>query len=142
MVMGSLNGWLGFCFLAYVFFIPALNILCVPIVWLGIYKGWFEIGIWRKYLIANGFIYVFVFWAIYFVVSDVNTKLKYNVSLYEHIPTYVMAAGITFQGIYFLIWLVNRLRNKELSDSFYGSWGSGFSLLYLLPFIIHMIIGI
>lgn len=140
MVMGSFNHWLGFVFLSYVMFVPVINTFLAPILSIGVANGWFRPISWRRYLIANGSFYVFAIWFPFFAILDFFEKLEKNISLYEHIPYYVIFVGIMTQGIFFLIWLVSYLRKKAMPDSYYRIWTAGFILLYLLPFVIHMTI--
>lgn len=138
MVMGGFSGWWAFYFLLYVAFIPILNMLFAPTLLALIHSGKLTQMVWRKYLVVNGFISVFASWFPMLIPSDVETKIEYNVSLYRHIPSYVMSVGIMFQGIFFIMWMVFLFRKKELTNGFFKAWGWCFSLLYFVPNVIFL----
>jgi hypothetical protein len=139
-VGGFGSGWAVNFLFAYIFVPLIVNFLLTPAFLIGIAKKRIKFSIWKRYLIANGFIYVFVVWIPYFVVLDVITKLENNAFSYKYIPSYGIGFGAMLQGLFFLIWLTNRFRRKELPDSYYKAWSVGFVLLYFLPLLIHIAI--
>lgn len=138
MVMGGISGWGAVYWLSYDVFIPLLNFLVIPALSVLIYSRKLERTIWRKYLIVNGFFSVFASWFFLFIAADVKMKIENNVSLYRHVPIYVMTFGITFQAIFFVVWMIFFFRKKELSNRFYKAWGWCFALLYFLPNVIYL----
>ncbi len=138
MVMGGFGGWSGFYILTYVLFIPVLNILLIPLLLVLIHYGKLERAVWKKFLIGNGFISTLASWWIFLIPSDVKMKIDYNVTLYKHIPNYVIDVGMTLQAIIFVLWLIAFFCKYELSSRFYKTWGWIFLLLYLLPSTISL----
>lgn len=140
MVMGGFGGWLAFYILLYVMIIPMLNFLLIPLLAVLIHSGKLESAIWRKFLIGNGFVNVFVSWWVVFIASDVKVKIQYNVSLYRHIPLYVIDVGMMFQALFFVVWLFFFFHKKELPNYFYKVWGWCFFFLYLLPNVMVLMV--
>lgn len=140
--MTHLSGFSDAFFYIAIFalFIPLTNIVLIPLLMALIHKGSLAKVVWRKALIANGFISVIPSWFILevFLSKYIQEHMYSDFNIWDFSPYVFLSIGYVFQTFFLIVWATFILWRKELPNRLYKSWGWSFFLLYITPYFIYL----